>query len=157
MSPLKSFTILQKIILILSIIIFIAPMIYLLATWSSIPEKIPTHFGASGEADAYGSKSSCFIIIIMYFFLDVLMLVSLFLPKIWNVPVKLTENNTMLVYHYCRSMLCSTLFFLNCLFTYMLLQSVRGNSLGGWFLPVSMASIFLPIIYYTVKMVRVPK
>lgn len=33
-----------------------------LIAWSSLPERVPTHWGVSGEADAWGSRSSLFLL-----------------------------------------------------------------------------------------------
>lgn len=47
---------------------WIAPMVVLLmlaavlVAWGSLPEQVPTHWGVSGEADAWGSRSSLFIL-----------------------------------------------------------------------------------------------
>lgn len=43
-----------------SVLLFfvITPLVYLAATWSAIPDVIPTHYGISGKADAFGNKSS---------------------------------------------------------------------------------------------------
>lgn len=41
-------------LLILTIILF--PAVYLSLVWNALPEEVPMHFNAKGEADRYGSK-----------------------------------------------------------------------------------------------------
>lgn len=64
---------------ILIVLLFIiAPFVYAYYLYPSLPYKIPTHFNASGEADAWGHKSSIFLLpfimgvtsIIVYFILS---------------------------------------------------------------------------------------
>jgi len=42
-------------LLILTIILF--PAVYLSLVWNALPEEVPMHFNAKGEADRYGSKN----------------------------------------------------------------------------------------------------
>ena len=48
--------------LILVLIFILTPFAYALYLFPSLPEIIPTHFNASGEADAWGNKSSIFLL-----------------------------------------------------------------------------------------------
>lgn len=48
------------------------PFIYLAVVWGNIPDTIATHFNASGEADAFGSKN-------MLIYLLLLLIVPIFL------------------------------------------------------------------------------
>lgn len=41
-------------------IIMLSPLIYLGMVWEQLPEEVPIHFNAVGEADNYGSKMSLF-------------------------------------------------------------------------------------------------
>ena len=42
--------------------IIVAPLIYLAFVWNQLPEIVPTHFGISGQPDAYGSKWTLLIL-----------------------------------------------------------------------------------------------
>lgn len=39
------------------LVLALLPMVYLATIWNALPETIPTHFNASGEADGWGSKT----------------------------------------------------------------------------------------------------
>jgi len=44
------------------VIISLIPWIYLLSIWSSLPERIPVHFGIDGTPDKYGQRNDIFFI-----------------------------------------------------------------------------------------------
>lgn len=43
--------------LILAVLI-LSPLVYLALVWSSLPDEVPLHFGADGQPDRWGSKST---------------------------------------------------------------------------------------------------
>ena len=49
----------------LSIGFLAASGFYLWANWQAIPQEIPTHYGFSGQPDAWGSKSSCVVLLVI--------------------------------------------------------------------------------------------
>lgn len=48
----------QKVLNLLSFLLFLGLFLYPVLIWSKIPDEIPTHYNFAGEADAFGSKSS---------------------------------------------------------------------------------------------------
>jgi uncharacterized membrane protein len=72
----------------------------------TLPARIPTHFGVSGAADAYGPHSSLWlmpaVITGMYVFLGAAQLIP---PRFMNVPIALTVQNRTAVYALAREML----------------------------------------------------
>lgn len=80
-------------------------IVMLLASWKSLPETIPSHFGLSGKADAVGNKSFLvpmpITIVCMYLLLTV---VSRF-PHIFNYPWPITEENAERQYRLAREVL----------------------------------------------------
>lgn len=43
--------------IIITSVIILLPAIFGIAVWDKLPEKMPSHFGASGEADGYASRA----------------------------------------------------------------------------------------------------
>ena len=43
-------------------IIPILTLVFAIVMWAILPDVVPTHFGASGKVDAYGSKNLLFVI-----------------------------------------------------------------------------------------------
>ena len=50
------------------IVSIIASIVYLILNFSDLPDQIPIHFNAKGEADSFGSKSTIWIIPFMSVF-----------------------------------------------------------------------------------------
>ncbi|MFR6276661.1 MAG: DUF1648 domain-containing protein [Blautia sp.] len=49
-------TLYQRILSILSFLLLAGQILCLILRWNHLPDEIPTHFGLSGQADAYGTK-----------------------------------------------------------------------------------------------------
>ena len=118
----------------------IAPYVWLLGVYDSLPDRVPTHFGPS-EADAWGSKRSIWWVPSIGLAFYLAMTVVGYFPKIWNLPVQLTEQNVERVLSTTAVMMraITIAMVLSCL--YVTLQVARvalGESagLGAWFLPV---------------------
>lgn len=154
---LKIFTKFQIIFEILTLAVNLGTGVFLISMWKHIPEQIPTHFGAAGEADAYGSKGSLIFLFVMMLVLSLMLIAATLFPNLWNMPGKITENNSVLAYRYIRTMMCSISLIIALLFSYMLICSALSRSLGSWFLPVTLAVLFGDVIFFTVKTARLPK
>lgn len=48
----------QKVLNLLSFLLFLGLFLYPVLIWSKIPDEIPTHYNFAGETDAFESKSS---------------------------------------------------------------------------------------------------
>ncbi len=57
-------------------IIALIPIIVTAIVYPSLPDIIPTHFGANNEADAFGSKNSVWLLSIIFFILNLFVLGS---------------------------------------------------------------------------------
>lgn len=154
---LKIFTKFQIILEIITLAVNIGTGVFLISIWGNLPEQIPSHFGAGGEADAYGGKGSLIFLFIMMLALSLMMFAAALFPNLWNMPCKITENNSVLAYRYTRTMMCSLSLVMAALFSYTLICSALGRPLGAWFLPVTLAVMLGDIIFCIVKIVRLPK
>lgn len=89
MEPLNSTgAILRRISMVLSILIMLAATVWLIILWPDVPELVPSHFGASGDPNAYGGKGSLFAPLIVGWIVVVLFIVLEFFPQYWNIPSK---------------------------------------------------------------------
>jgi uncharacterized membrane protein len=125
----------------------------------TLPERIPTHFGLSGAADATGPASSLWslpaVITGMYLFLNAIQLIP---TRRMNCPVTITDRNRDGVYALGREMLprvkvCTLLTLLAV--EWGAIDAASRGSLSPFFL----AAIFAPVIlllglmiYYTLRM-----
>lgn len=147
----------DKSIMIISTVTIIFILVYLKMVWSDIPEIIPTHFGFSGAPDAYGNKTSLFILVVIAVSLHILLSVLSKVPKYYNYPVSITEKNAEPLYKIGRqSMLLIDLeisFFLSAL-TWQNVQAAMGKIQGinSGFLFLFLVVIFSTVIVEIFKM-----
>lgn len=109
-----------------------------LGYYSDLPEQIPTHFNASGEADKYGSKNTIFLMPVISLVLVAGLVFLVRYPHKFNYLNKITPENAVFEYRRMRTMLrvvntLTSLMFL--VITWDILQAARGVSKGlsFWF------------------------
>ena len=66
--------------------------------WNKLPDKIPTHFELNGEPNGFGGKGMLIVLLVVMVAITGLMYLSEMFPKMWNLPVKITDSNREFVY-----------------------------------------------------------
>ena len=66
--------------------------------WNKLPDKIPTHFELNGEPNGFGGKKMLIVLLVVMVVITGLMYLSEMFPKMWNLPVKITDSNREFVY-----------------------------------------------------------
>ncbi len=121
--------------------------------YDQLPESIPTHFNGSGQADAFGDRSTVFLIpvfaLISYISLTAL---SRF-PHIFNYPTEITEENAAEQYAKATSLvriLNLIVIFVMGYITLQTIQTALGNSegLGSMFLICFIIIMQIPVFYF---------
>lgn len=121
--------------------------------WNSLPDTIPTHFGATGQPDAYGSKNALWTLVgvgaVVFFILNW----TARHPEWGNYPVKITEENASDQYHNMIQLsyaLGAVILLGMAYIHYASIQSALGNrdGLGLWFLLAFLGAVFGLIIYH---------
>ena len=130
--------------------------------FSTLPDTIPTHFNASGEADGFGSKASIIGLPVIASLLFVGLTVLNRYPHIFNYPTAITEDNALRLYTLATRMLRYLKLVLILVFggiEFMTIQHATGKAagLGAWFLPLTLVLIFIPLIYFVIKSVQATK
>jgi len=152
----------DKLVEALGWLILLALWGWTITHYSSLPETIPTHFNAAGEADGFGSKAS----IIGLPFIATLLFIGLTIlnryPHIFNYPTAITQDNALRLYTLATRMLRYLKLVLVLVFggiEFMTIQHAAGEAsgLGVWFLPLTLVLVFLPLIYFVVKSVQANK
>lgn len=144
---------------VITLFILLASVVYMVTSFSALPQQIPTHFNGAGEADGFGSKNLLFIlpaIGLLLFFGLTFMRKS---PHSFNYPVAITEENAAQKYRLAITMVNVLKYVTTLLFAYLLWNSVRvglglSEGLGAWFLPVVLVSVFGTIIYFINRMAK---
>ncbi|MEB4614928.1 DUF1648 domain-containing protein, partial [Leucobacter sp. M11] len=88
-----------------SVILTIAVTVLLLVRYASLPETVPTHFGLTGEADAWGPRWSLLALaaLLCGVIFGAVWLSSR--PQLFNYPIVITETNAAAVYREGERML----------------------------------------------------
>lgn len=147
-------TILEKQLKTLSLVILGVMVIYCVSNFTSLPDEIPIHFNAKGEADDWGTKNILFFIPGVCSFLFLMMhFIGKLKPKTYNFPVKLTEDNARKQVELAREMMQGLNVVIFGLMFYILWRMVdlaTGGSggLGTFFMIVFLVGIFGVIVYY---------
>ena len=134
----------------LAILALIATWVFPVITYNSLANTIPTHFGLKGEADGWGSKSVIFLLPVINILLFTGLTILNKYPHKFNYPVKVTEENAILLYNkgtrFLRILKVSVvLLFL--LIESFICSSSQYKQLPIWFLPlVLMVPVLLPIV-----------
>ncbi len=136
-------------------LVLLATWILILRNYAELPGSIPIHFDATGQPDAYGDKGNILIppliAVILYAGLTLL---NKF-PHLFNYPVKITVDNAARQYRMATRMIRYLKLIVVLIFGILsmrTLQLATGNSegLGRWLLPIILAVIFIPLIYYII-------
>lgn len=130
--------------------------IYLTATWTTLPDKVPTHFNFAGTPDQWGSKYSLLLLLGVTFVLYAGLSILSRFPHIYNYPFALTEKNRPRQYLLARQMMTALkaeLVFVFVFITWQTTNVALGNAadLTAWFTPVFLVVVFGTIIIYFVK------
>lgn len=121
--------------------------------FESLPEKIPTHFNAAGEPDAWGNKSFLFIspgISSLLFLL--ISLVSLY-PHKFNYNIEITSENAAYQYANAVRMMRVMKLAMMLIFLFILVMTIRtalgkAEGLGWWFILAVFGLMLGPIVYF---------
>ena len=134
----------------LGLLMLLAATAFVLLRWQSLPEQIPTHFDAAGQADAYGSKGSLIMLLLTAWGLYALITVTSFFPSTWNVPGKNRPAGLRAAADTLAVMRVQFAF----MFAWLLFCSAVGRDLGVWFLPVTLGGITLNLAICIVRALR---
>jgi uncharacterized membrane protein len=131
-------------------------------SYSSLPDSIPTHFNAAGEADGFGKKASIIGLPLIATLLYIgLTLLNRF-PHIFNFPTPITPDNALKQYTNATRMIRFLKLILVVVFAGISFQTIqqangKANGLGVWFLPLTLVLIFIPLVYFVIKSVQANK
>jgi len=125
-------------------------------SYSSLPETIPTHFNATGDADGFGGKASILGLPVIASLLFIGLTALNRSPHIFNYPTAITKDNALRQYTLATRMLRYLKLVLVLVFgsiEFMTIQNATGKAagLGAWFLPLTLVLIFIPLIYFLVN------
>lgn len=149
----------DKIIEVTSYVALIAFWLMNAFAFTTLPETIPTHYNSMGEVDGYGPKATIFFLPVLGTVLFVFLTFIIKKPETFNYTVEITEENAIEQYTNSTKLLRFMKLALLLLFIvidYKTIATSKGDSdgLGKWFLPFTIALIFIPIVFSVYKSFR---
>ncbi len=132
---------------------------FIIWNYSNLPETIATHFSASGEIDRYGSKGSIFILPILASVIFIGLTVLNLFPHFFNYPVTVSAENAQRLYikatRLIRFLKCGIVLIFSFI-VYLTLKVADGRSegIGIWAFPILLGVIFILLIVFVIKAVR---
>jgi len=141
----------ERIADVIGVIAILFMLIYTFMKYSGLPDTVPIHFGANGEADGFGSKST-FIIwpaisIGMFIFLTILERY----PQAYNYPSRLNEKNAEAFYRNARKILNYTKNIIAVLFAYVTYEILNLNGKLSPLFWILIALIFIVVIVGAIR------
>lgn len=141
-----------------TVLIFLAVVIYLITQFSALPDRVPGHYDGEGNVDRWGSKMELWILPVVGAMLWIPMTVLERYPHLFNY-LNLREDNIEVQYRNGQMMMNVLKNQSVLLFSYLLFQSIRvaigsAEGLGVFFMPIVLVVIFGSIIIFMIRMFR---
>ena len=142
----------------MTLLIFLAVIIYLVIQFPSLPDRVPGHYNASGTVDRWGSKIELLILPIVAAGLWTLMTIVERYPHSYNY-LNLRKDNIEAQYR--NAVLMINVLKNECvlLFSFLIFQGIRvaageAEGLGAFFLPIFLVVILGSMVIFLIKMLR---
>jgi uncharacterized membrane protein len=129
------------------------------SAWPDLPDRVPQHFDAAGQADAWGSKATLLLLPGVSFAVFVLMTMISRRPHISSVPVEITPANARRVYRLIRFQTIWLKAVIAMVFAYMswrTIEQARGGAegLGAGFLPLTILGVGSAVAWFYFELRR---
>ncbi|MDF9866734.1 putative membrane protein [Bacilli bacterium PM5-3] len=142
------YTLFQKLMIGISIMLVIGMIGYLIINYNSLPNKVPTHFGIDGNPDTWGNKISLWFLPILSCIMLLMLLTIIHYPNSWNISDKINDNKKDYYYLQIKNMLCVITFSIIFMCSYIQVGSIKAMSLNAFFLStIIILAILGPIVW----------
>lgn len=120
--------------------------------FTKMPDTVPIHFNAAGQADNFGNKGTIFILPVIATVIYILLTLLNQSPHIFNYSQEITAANAVYQYRVAARTIRFIKLIITILFTIIVLGIFLASfhltlGLGSWFLPVTVVLILTPTIY----------
>lgn len=131
------------------VVLLVLPLAY----YGELPDIVPTHFNAAGEADGYGGKWTIFLLSFIGLALYALLTFINSRPHTFNFPVKITPENAERQYRMATRLVRIQKTLIMPMFAYISWAVIQGAlsghaSLGAGFMWIVLAGVFGSIGWY---------
>lgn len=150
----------DKLVETLGWVALLAIWILTITNYSNLPDTIPIHFNASGEADGFGGKGMILTLPIVGSVLFIGMTILNKHPHLFNYPIKMTADQALNQYTNATRLVRYLKFSIVVIFGLIVLQTIRNvngeaDGLGYWFLPLTLGLFFIPVTFFIFKSFRI--
>ena len=155
-----SLTTTDKIVELLGIISIIGIWILVVTSYGKLPDTIPVHYDLNGGVDRISGKENIFALPIVATILFLGLTILNRFPHHFNYINKITEENAYRQYSIATKMIRFLKLIVVIVFGFIVwktIQNVQGTTdgLGMWFLPIIIAPIVIPLIFFIAKSFKV--
>lgn len=134
----------------LSVAAFVIAGIFLALRWNKIPDKVATHFRINGEPNAYGDKNLMLFFLAIIAVLIIVFQVSMFFPRMWNFPIKITDGNEYIVYRLGKYMMDMMQVVITVAFSAMLIMMTFEKNIPNWLIFAELGVLIGGSIVWTI-------
>ncbi len=129
-----------------------AMVVHVVIEWTALPERIPSHFNAAGQPDAWGGKNNLLLVPGVAAGLWVLLTILGRLPGIVNLPFKVDRSapEVRAILMEMTAAMKATAMLVFAVLNWLAMRVALGQAegLGTWFLPVMfLAMLGIPGAY----------
>lgn len=126
--------------------------------WNALPAKIPTHFGINGQANGWGGRNSLLVLLGSTVVMFAVLTAAGKYQRLVNIPVKV-DREAPEAKRLIRSLTIAIKAVLSagfCWITHVTIGIAMGDgtAMGLFFLPVFLAAVIAPIVYYSAQLKR---
>jgi uncharacterized membrane protein len=124
--------------------------------FSKLPDQIPSHFNASGQADDFSDSTHIFVLPVVATIIYIGMTIINNHPHICNYRATITAENAKQLYSSATRLIRVLKLAVVIIFSGMVFMTIKttlanNDRLGDWFLPTAIALLTLPNIFYLLK------
>lgn len=146
----------DKTIEIIGWLLVVAVWALTITNYAILPDTIPTHYNAAGQANGFGGKATILTLPLLATVLFVGLTFLNKFPHIFNYTTKITQDNALRQYTNATRLTRYLKLVIVVIFAFIAnktIQNAKGEAdgLGVWFLPLTMGLIFIPMIYFVIK------
>ncbi len=122
-----------------------------------LPNTIPIHYNGIGKTDGFGNKSTIFILPVIATIVFIGLSILNQFPHVFNYPTPVTSFNAMKLYTDATKMIRFLKLNIVLVFGIIIFKTIKNaygqtDGFGIWFLPIILGLIYIPILYFLIKM-----
>jgi uncharacterized membrane protein len=128
--------------------------------YTDLPNTIPIHFNAAGQADGFGGKGTIFTLPLVATILFIGLTVLNQFPHVFNYATDINKENAKKQYINSTRMIRYLKFivaFILGLISWQTIKIAKGESegLGDYFMVITLGLIFIPMFYFMIRSYKI--